>query len=134
ATFSKHLKISDPAVAEEGYIDIVRNTDRVPYAGPDGLRNIQRFMKLRTPAAEKIKINEVIDDSILKGLERSGFVARLYESYGMKYLKAEHRVYRRRHTLLAGSLYRPCLASGERPCRDQEDNGKYIRFGERVAG
>ncbi len=85
ATFSKHLKISDPAVAEEGYIDIVRNTDRVPYAGPDGLRNIQRFMKLRTPAAEKIKINEVIDDSILKGLERSGFVARLYESYGMKY-------------------------------------------------
>src|SRR5690349_5761586 len=78
ATFSKHLKISDPAVAEEGYIDIVRNTDRVPYAGPDGLRNIQRFMKLRTPAAEKIKINEVIDDSILKGLEQSGFVARLY--------------------------------------------------------
>jgi NitT/TauT family transport system substrate-binding protein len=84
ATFSKHLKLSDPAVAEEGYTDIVRNTDRVPYAGPDGLRNIQRFMKIRTPAAEKIKINEVIDDSILKGLEQSGFVAKVYESYGMK--------------------------------------------------
>jgi NitT/TauT family transport system substrate-binding protein len=84
ATFSKRLKLSNPAVAEEGYTDIVRNTDRVPYAGPDGLRNIQRFMQLRTPAAEKIKIDEVIDDGILKGLERSGFVARLYESYGMK--------------------------------------------------
>lgn len=84
ATFSKRLKLSDPAVAEEGYSDIVRNTDRVPYAGPDGLRNIQRFMKLRTPAAEKIKIDEVIDDRILKGLEQSGFVAKLYETYGVK--------------------------------------------------
>jgi ABC-type nitrate/sulfonate/bicarbonate transport system substrate-binding protein len=84
AAFSKRLKLSDPAIAEEGYTDIVRNTDRVPYAGADGLRNIQRFMKLRTPAAEKIKIDEVIDDRILKGLEHSGFVSRLYENYGMK--------------------------------------------------
>ena len=84
ATFSKHLKLSDAAVAEEGYVDIVRNTDRKPYAGVDGLRNIQRFMKLRTPAAEKIKLEEVIDDRILKNLEQSGFVARLYESYGIK--------------------------------------------------
>ncbi len=84
AAFTRRLKLSDPAVAEEGYTDIIRNTDRVPYAGPDGLRNIQRFMKIRTPAAERININEVIDDRILKGLEQSGFVTKLYESYGIK--------------------------------------------------
>lgn len=84
ASFTRRLKLSDAAVAEEGYVDIVRNTDRKPYAGADGLRNIQRFMKLRTPAAEKIKIEDVIDDGILKGLEQSGFIARLYESYGIK--------------------------------------------------
>jgi len=84
AAFSRHLKLSDPAVAEEGYADIVRNTDRRPYARADGLRNIQRFMMLRTPAAEKIKLDEVIDDRILNGLEQSGFVTRLYESYGVK--------------------------------------------------
>jgi len=84
ATFSKRLRLSDPTMAEEGYTDIVRNTDRRPYAGADGLRNIQRFMKLRTPAAEKIKIDEVIDDRIMHGLEQSGFMARLYESYGIK--------------------------------------------------
>lgn len=84
ATVMKRLKLSDPAAAEEGYVDIIRNTDRKPYARADGLRNIQRFMKLRTPAAEKIKIDEVIDDRILNGLEQSGFVSRLYESYGIK--------------------------------------------------
>ncbi|HTM09385.1 MAG TPA: ABC transporter substrate-binding protein [Verrucomicrobiae bacterium] len=84
ATITRRLKLSDAAVAEEGYADIIKNTDRKPYPGPDGLRNIQRFMKLRTPAAEKIKLDEVIDDRILKSLEQSGFIARLYESYGVK--------------------------------------------------
>jgi len=84
ATIVKRLKLSDPAVAEEGYQDVVKNVDRRPYPTLEGLRNIQRLMKVRTPAAEKIKVEEMIDDRILRRLDQSGFIDRLFESYGVK--------------------------------------------------
>jgi hypothetical protein len=58
--------------------------DRRPYPTLEGLRNIQRLMKVRTPAAEKIKVEEMIDDRILRRLDQSGFIDKLYETYGVK--------------------------------------------------
>jgi len=43
-TIMKRLKLSDPAVAEEGYQDVTKNVDRRPYPSIDGQRNIQRLM------------------------------------------------------------------------------------------
>lgn len=84
ATIMKRLKLSDASVAEEGYQDVIKSVERKPFPTVEGLRNIQRLMKLRTPAAEKIKVEEMIDDRILRGLEQSGFIARLFETYGVK--------------------------------------------------
>ena len=40
----------------------------------DGLKNIQRFMKLRNPKIGDINLERMIDESILRELEKSGFL------------------------------------------------------------
>ena len=40
----------------------------------DGLRNIQRFMKVRNPKIGDINLDRLIDESILRDLEKSGFL------------------------------------------------------------
>ncbi|HEY2989400.1 MAG TPA: ABC transporter substrate-binding protein [Candidatus Binatia bacterium] len=83
-TIMKRLKLSDPSVAEEGYQDILKNVDKKPYPTLDGLRNIQRLMKTRTAGAEKVKVEEMVDDRILRKLSQSGFIDKLFESYGVR--------------------------------------------------
>jgi ABC-type nitrate/sulfonate/bicarbonate transport system substrate-binding protein len=83
-TISRRLKLPDSAAGEEGYQDVIKNTEKRPFPNLEGLRNIQRLMKLRTPGAEKIKVEEMIDDRILRRLEQSGFIDRLFETYGIK--------------------------------------------------
>ena len=83
ATISKRLRLSDPSLAEEGYQDIIKNVERRPFPTVEGLRNIQRLMKQRTSGAEKVNAQEMIDDRILRRLEQSGFIDRLFETYGV---------------------------------------------------
>jgi NitT/TauT family transport system substrate-binding protein len=84
ATITKRLRLADPSVAEEGYQDVMKSVERRPFPTVEGLSNIQRLMKLRTPGAEKVKVEEMIDDRILRRLEQSGFIDRLFEIYGVK--------------------------------------------------
>jgi ABC-type nitrate/sulfonate/bicarbonate transport system substrate-binding protein len=71
---SKKLGITDPAAANDGYEDYVRRTDRKAFVVLDGLKNIQRFMKLRNPKIGEINLNRLVDESILRELEKSGFL------------------------------------------------------------
>jgi ABC-type nitrate/sulfonate/bicarbonate transport system substrate-binding protein len=84
ATIMKRLKLNDPASAEEGYLDVINGVERKPFPVVDGLRNIQRLMKLRNPAIEKFKVEEMIDDRILKQLDASGFIDGLAKTYPAK--------------------------------------------------
>jgi len=84
ATLVKRLKLADPALAEEGYQDIVNGVERRPFPTVEGLRNIQRLMKLRNPAIEKMKVDEMIDDRILRRIDESGFIEGLSRSYGTR--------------------------------------------------
>lgn len=83
-TIMKRLKLTDRAVAEDGYQDVIKNVERKPYATVEGLHNIQRLMKLRVPAADKVKVEEMIDDRILRRLDESGFIDGLQNAYGTK--------------------------------------------------
>jgi len=83
-TISRRLKLSDSAAAEDGYQDVIENTEKRPFPNLDGLRNIQRLMKLRVPSADKIKVEEMIDDRILRRLDQSGFINRTFETYGIR--------------------------------------------------
>jgi ABC-type nitrate/sulfonate/bicarbonate transport system substrate-binding protein len=81
-TFMRRLK-TDAAAAEEGYADLHRAIDRKPYPSVDGLRNVQRLMKLRSPKVGEIKIEDVNDGRIIRKLDESGFIGRAYAAQGV---------------------------------------------------
>lgn len=58
--------------------------ERKPFPSLEGLRNIQRLMKLRNPKVEKLKVEELVDDRFVRGLDQNGFIDRLYATYGGK--------------------------------------------------
>jgi NitT/TauT family transport system substrate-binding protein len=71
---TKKLGTTDPVAANDGYDDYVRRTDKKGFVVMDGLKNIQRFMKLRNPKIGDINLERMIDESILRELEKSGFL------------------------------------------------------------
>jgi ABC-type nitrate/sulfonate/bicarbonate transport system substrate-binding protein len=84
ATLVKRLKLADGGLAEEGHQDIINGVERRPFPTVEGLRNIQRLMKLRNPAIEKLKVEEMIDDRILRRLDESGFIEGVARNYGVR--------------------------------------------------
>ena len=54
---------------------------RKPDVGLDGLKNIQRFMKLRNPKIAELNLEKLIDESIMREFEKSGF---LDQQFGVK--------------------------------------------------
>ncbi len=82
-TIMKRLKINDPSVAEQGYQDLVQISDPKPYVSLEGLRNIQRLIKIQNPPIGNVKLEELIDNRPLKKLEDSGFLQKTYAAYGI---------------------------------------------------
>jgi ABC-type nitrate/sulfonate/bicarbonate transport system substrate-binding protein len=82
-TLMRHLR-TDAAAAEEGYQDLLRGVDRKPFPSLDGLRNTQRLMKLRSPKVGEVKVEDVIDSRIMRKLDESGFIDRVYAAHGAK--------------------------------------------------
>ena len=41
-------------------------------------------MKMHNPKREKARVEDLVDDQILRKLDESGFIDRLYASYGVK--------------------------------------------------
>jgi ABC-type nitrate/sulfonate/bicarbonate transport system substrate-binding protein len=75
---SKKLGISDPVSANDGYEDYVRRTDKRAFISLDGVKNIQRFMKLRNPKIADINLERLIDDNLLRELDKTGFIDQAY--------------------------------------------------------
>jgi NitT/TauT family transport system substrate-binding protein len=71
---TKKLGVTDPVAANDGYEDYVRRTDKKAFVVVDGLKNVQRFMKLRNPKIGDIHLERLIDESMLRELEKTGFL------------------------------------------------------------
>ena len=82
-TIARRLKASQ-ALAEQGYQDLLRATDRKPYPSVEGLNNVQRLMKLRNSAVADLKAESLIDAKLIQELDRSGYIDQLYAAYGVK--------------------------------------------------
>jgi len=80
-TLMRRLKV-DAAAAEEGYQDLLRGVDRKPFPSLEGMRNTQRLMKLRTPKIGEVKVEDVIDERIMRKLDESGFIDKAYAAQG----------------------------------------------------
>jgi len=81
-TIMKHLKVSAND-AEEGYQDLLKGVDRKPFPSLEGLRNVQRMLKSRNPKIGEVKTEEVIDARIMRKLDESGFIDRVYAAQGV---------------------------------------------------
>ena len=83
-TIRRRLKVANPRLVEETYRDIVEDLERKPYPSVEGLKNIQRLMKDHNPRLAQIRVEDVIDDRFIRKLDESGFIDRIYASYGVK--------------------------------------------------
>jgi ABC-type nitrate/sulfonate/bicarbonate transport system substrate-binding protein len=79
----KRLHVSERE-AEEGFVDMLIGMDKKPFPSMEGLRNIQRLMKLRNPKMAGIKLEDLVDDQILRRLDESGFIDKLFATHGVK--------------------------------------------------
>src|SRR5262249_44407109 len=82
-TITKRLKIADPALAIRGYEDLLQATDRRPFPSLEGLRNVQRLMKLQNSAVAGLKPESLIDGKLMKERDASGLIDQLYGNYGV---------------------------------------------------
>ena len=81
---TKRLSISDRAVAEDALQDLVKRLDKKPLPSIPALSNIQRFLQTRNSKVGEVKLEDLIDDSIVRELDKSGYFDRLNEEYGVK--------------------------------------------------
>jgi len=81
-TLMRRLRVSAIA-AEEGYSDMLRGVDRKPFASLEGMRNLQRLLKPRNPKIGDLRVEDVIDNRIMRKLEESGFIDRAFAAQGV---------------------------------------------------
>jgi NitT/TauT family transport system substrate-binding protein len=73
---------TDAAGAEDGYTDLIRGVDRKPLASLEGMRNLQRLLKPRNPKIGELKVEDVVDNRIMRKLDESGFIERAFATHG----------------------------------------------------
>jgi hypothetical protein len=83
-TIKARLQIADPGLAEEGYQDVLKSLEKNPIPSLEGMRNIHRLLRTRNASVDKVKPEQLIDDRIMRKLDESGFISRLYSAYGVK--------------------------------------------------
>ena len=74
----------DSSALEEGYQEILTGLDRKPYPSLEGMKNIQRLAKLREPRLGNVNVESIVDDGLMRKLDSSGFIERVYRDYGIK--------------------------------------------------
>jgi NitT/TauT family transport system substrate-binding protein len=81
---SKRLSITDPSVAEDALQDLLKRLDKKPIPSIQALRNIQRFLQTQNPKVGQVKLEDLVDDSIVRELDKSGYFDRINAEYGVK--------------------------------------------------
>ena len=78
------LKTDDSDALEETYnLNARYLIPELPYSSVKGLQNTLELMAYRNPKARTQDPREVIDDSLVKSMEESGFIAYLRKTYGV---------------------------------------------------
>lgn len=72
-TMTERLRLPD-AAAEVGYQDLIRGVEPKPYPSLEGLRNLQRLMRVHNPKVASIRVEEMVDDRILRRIIAGGFL------------------------------------------------------------
>ncbi len=82
----RRLRITDLGFAEEGYQELLTRggLEKKPHPSLEGVRNVQRLMASSNPRVGEVKLEEIIDRSVMRKLDDSGFIDRMYNVYPAK--------------------------------------------------
>ncbi|MGZ9214581.1 MAG: hypothetical protein ACXW53_22055, partial [Candidatus Binatia bacterium] len=76
---SKYLKIDDREALEEVYKLYKELYPQIPHPSPAAIQTQLTWMAEKDPRAKAAKPEQFIDGTILREIEKSGFVTRLYQ-------------------------------------------------------
>src|SRR4029077_6055945 len=76
---AKYLRIQDRETLEEVYRIYSKLSQPIPYPPPSAIQTQLTWMAERDPRAKNAKPEQFIDGSFLREIEKSGFVAKLYQ-------------------------------------------------------
>jgi NitT/TauT family transport system substrate-binding protein len=79
ALFRKNLGISDPEALERAYNAYIPIFNEAPYPTPDGVKTMLDDMARTNPKAAAADPNAFVDLSLVRELETSGFIKKLYK-------------------------------------------------------
>jgi NitT/TauT family transport system substrate-binding protein len=74
---SKYLRGANKAYLDSSYQSTAKILDRVPYTSREGMK-IQLDAALKQAPGAKVTVDQLIDDSIVRELEKEGFIDRVY--------------------------------------------------------
>ena len=83
-TIKRRIKVANLDLVEQDFKEIVQEFERKPYPSLDGLNNIQRLLKGQNPKLAQLKVEDAIDDRFVRKLDETGFIDKMYASYGLK--------------------------------------------------
>lgn len=85
-TIMRRLRITEMGFAEDGYQDLLTRggLEKKPHPSLEGVRNVQRLMLSSNPRVGEVKLEEIVDRSLVRKLDDSGFIDRLYSVYAAK--------------------------------------------------
>ena len=87
-SIAERLRSPDVSLAEESYKDAREVLEKKPSPSLDGLRNIHRLMVRLNPQIARIRVENLIDDRIMRRLDKNGFIDSLYDHVkGMSVVK-----------------------------------------------
>jgi NitT/TauT family transport system substrate-binding protein len=74
---AKYLRGANKAYLDSSYQSTAKIVERVPYTSRDGMK-IQLDEALKQAPGSKVTVDNLIDDSIVRELEKEGFIDRVY--------------------------------------------------------
>jgi ABC-type nitrate/sulfonate/bicarbonate transport system substrate-binding protein len=82
----RRLRLTDMGIAEEGYQELLSRggLEKKPHPSLEGVRNVQRLMASSNPRVAELKLDEIVDRSIMRKLDDSGFIDRTFVAAGVK--------------------------------------------------
>ena len=76
---TEFMKLKDRDEAEETYQVIIQEIQpRKPYPSKEGVETVLRNIESTVPKAKTVKAEDLIDDSVLRRIDQSGFIDHLY--------------------------------------------------------
>jgi ABC-type nitrate/sulfonate/bicarbonate transport system substrate-binding protein len=84
-TLTKQFRMTDSAAAEGAYQDVATlvrlEEGRKPYVSLEGMKILQRLLTPQNPKIGSVKVENLIDNTIVKKIEDSGFFEKMNAEY-----------------------------------------------------